>query len=257
MWPCVKFCRRYTNLSSITTQHLSLIIIFSLLEVQGQELTTECFIVVITVIITPASNTKVISRWLAWTNVHSSSMQGLGLSVPLSGMDFILLEHSLVIYLLKVKFHQPCFLIKGHSVTSSGCVYVCCRELDGEGGVHSCNYYLCVFVYMKAGTVLTRGSELASTETRARGDDVMSYYTHCTASKKRGGCSVLHPAHCCMWVITFTEAWPIWRGEHIQTWLQCGNIHVIQKRISLKNLQGFRLTVNSGFTKVTAVKERI
>lgn len=38
----------------------------------------------------------------------------------------------------------------------------------------------------------------------------------CTPHMQQKGeeaCSALH-VHCCMWVITFTEAWPIWQGEH-------------------------------------------
>lgn len=66
--------------------------------------------------------------------------------------------------------------------------------------IHSCNYCLCVFVYENVGTVLTRGTEQASTETRAGGEDVMSYYTHRSSAQQLErdetfsalACSLLH-----------------------------------------------------------------
>lgn len=69
-----------------------------------------------------------------------------------SGMKFIQLHHSpFLIHLLKVKFHQPCLRIKGHSV----CACVCAAGRM-ERGTHSCNYCLCVcvcVVYVKVDTV--------------------------------------------------------------------------------------------------------
>lgn len=53
-----------------------------------------------------------------------------------------------------------------------------------DRSIHSCNYCVCVFVYVNVGTVLTTGTEQACTETTATGEDVMSYYTHRTTSKK-------------------------------------------------------------------------
>lgn len=70
-----------------------------------------------------------------------------------------------------------------------------------------------MFVYVELSTVLTRGIEQASTETKARGEHEVTYHTDTTAAPKRRGCSAL-PVGCCMWVITFTKVWPF-DGENI------------------------------------------
>lgn len=44
---------------------------------------------------------------------------------------------------------------------------------------------MCVFVYVELSTVLTRGIEQASTETKARGEHEVTYHTDTTAAPKR------------------------------------------------------------------------
>lgn len=56
------------------------------------------------------------------------------------------------------------------------------------------------------------GIKAICTETRTGGDNDLWCTLH-MQQKGEEACSVLH-VHCCMWVITFTEAWAIWQGEH-------------------------------------------
>lgn len=82
---------------------------------------------------------------------------------------------------------------------------MCAAQGQTDRGVHPYNYCSCVFVYVELSTVLTRGIEQASTETKARGEHEVTYHTDTTAAPKRRGCSAL-PVGCCMWVITFAKA---------------------------------------------------
>lgn len=63
------------------------------------------------------------------------------------------------------------------------CVHVAAQG-QTDRGVHPYNYCLCVFVYMELSTVLTRGIEQASTETRARGEQSDLSHRHHSNSKE-------------------------------------------------------------------------
>ena len=97
-----------------------------------------------------------------------------------------------------------------------------------ERGIHSCNNCLrvCVCLFMWKWAQFTRGTEQTSSEPRGRGHSVWK-----REEEELAQCCSLS----CMWVITFTEAWPIWRGERIQTWVQCRNTHLTQKKKAKQN----------------------